>query len=225
MAYVVMVSRLRDVVVLGCWALFLCTVKTHAFENESQVKVNSYPFQPMSFKESNKLKQHNILNLTETQLQFSEDYCQLVMLNLGWLSCGQVQVLSSGSVDAMLHPPAYTQKDKIAWGTKEQKQMMIRVETQMIDRLQTQSNVLGLPIFFQGWIVEPQMNPTHQYIYYATHSLWNEQQVIHLQAETLDNSKYMIVSIEAPNQNNKLTSEATLRLMTQIMSYYQENVK
>ena len=194
-------------------------------QTKPQIQTKSYPHKPPKFEDDNLLTQDNLLNLDPKEQQLSEDYCQLVILNLGWISCGQVQVLSSGSLDPMLtHPSKKNKKQKVSWGTEEQRQIMVQVETQMIERLQAQSDQLDLPIFFQGWMIEPQMNPGHQYIYYATHSLWNNQQVIHLQAQTIDHSIYMMVSIETPIQNQWMTQSAALRLISQIMMYYQEHV-
>ena len=99
---------------------------------------------------------------------------------------------------------------------------MIDVESDAMTRLQAQSEKINIPVFFEGWMVEPRINPEYQFIYYALDTLWDDQQIIHIQAQDLAQKKILMVSIEAPRQVLKLRAANVARLIEQVLQYHKQ---
>lgn len=154
------------------------------------------------------------------QINRQDDYCQLVLINLGWLLCGDVQVRLRGQAVDLI---GLSKKSAHGvWGSFEKRKLMVDVESDAMTRLQAQSEKINLPIFFEGWMVEPRINPEYQFIYYALDTLWGDQQIIHIQAQDMAKNKIVMVSIEAPRQIMKLRATNVARLIEQVLRYHQQ---
>ena len=84
-----------------------------------QMVVRKGFYQPKAkqFNERTLPLEHQPQNFTIQQAQRQDDYCQLVLLNLGWLLCGDVQVRLRGAAVELLSPTKRASHQ--VWGSFE----------------------------------------------------------------------------------------------------------
>ena len=104
-------------------------------------------------------------------------------------------------------------------GVRKQEQLVAEVEMKTVARLKLQSAQLDKPMVFQGWLVKPTLSPQERTIYFATHSLWHHQQIIHLQIQSADAAHMMLLSIETPMVVEKVKPQQVKNLLQQVVLY------
>ena len=86
---------------------------------------------------------------------------------------------------------------------------------------QLQSSILQSEILFTGWLLKPQVNYNRHYVYYATTSSWDGEQVLHIKASSFHQLGYLIFRITSQQNIKNISAEHIQLLINQTLdSYY-----
>lgn len=153
--------------------------------------------------------------------------CSLVKAEWGWNTCDGLEFLvvtPSPSVDTVVleTPNSDGYVSYTDWDSSDRDEEIDTIWSQLVANTEAQSEVLGVKITAEKWLVYPTLDKKNNYLYYATLLNWDGQPTVNVKASLFDRRGY--ASFNLIPMNAASSPEQLKAMIDETLEAYKPNV-